>query len=301
MTNEFQRKRNYSKWAPANLYPSIGAFLNLPTKEGLTTIEYGQRKIDFLIRNRNSDTTLLMFHSALSPRQKTIPCVQGEGIAAELGMNLIALCDPSLDQGPLSCAWFLGDRETGPLKKLLKPVINKLLADLGTQHLILSGGSGGGYAAVNFAEQFPGSSAVVFNPRLNLDGRPTSALDSYLATCHNATTVTPMRRVKRDFITPDLATACSRRNFNLFILQNVNDPRFLRNQLVPFLENIDDSSNLWIKTFDGDQGHTPIPKPILHESLRAVQKFAQSHSEDQLATADFHAASDIADPSSLLP
>src|SRR5699024_2741653 len=114
MSNTFQRPRRTSRWDFAREYESIESFLKLPIGRGLHTISYKGRKLDFLIRNRYANTTLLVFHGALSPRQRTIPYLQGDGISSSAGVNLIACADPVLDRGAIACGWFLGDNQLGP-------------------------------------------------------------------------------------------------------------------------------------------------------------------------------------------
>ena len=271
MTEVIRRVRSLSKWGVSRRYETLDAFFSLPIGEGVHTIEHRGRLLDLLVQNHGSDTTMVVFHGSLSPRQRTIPYLQGETVAQGAGVNLISVADPSLDMGPLACAWFLGDKHLGPLRDVLSPVIHYVLEALGSNQTILFGGSGGGYAAVNFAQDFPDAIAVAMNPRLNLNGTPTSTIPNYLRVCHGAMTKTPMLRVKREFLTPNLLDSVNGgQNFDLLLVQNRNDTRFLNRQVKPFITGLEDCSRTWIYLFDGGVGHVPLPREDLINLIRAV-------------------------------
>lgn len=277
MGSTFQRSRSLKRWGISRRYQSLEAFKALPIGDGVHTIEMGERKLDLLLRFRGSKTTLVVFHGALSPRQRTIPYLQGETVAATAGCNLISCSDPSLELGAIACAWFLGDSEIGVLKPLLGDLIREILSRWESENTILFGGSGGGYAAVNFATEFPGSVALAMNPRLNLDGKPESTLPDYLKVCHGVDTKTPMRRVKSEFLTANLATVLNaEQNFDLLLLQNKNDQRFLNHQLVPFLQGIRDDRRTYVKLFEGNEGHSPMSREDLGVELGKLRDLIES-------------------------
>lgn len=270
-TDDFKRRRDTSRWGFSRHYESLELFLANPVGEGLHTVLFGDRNIDFLIRNRGSDTTVLVFHGALSPRQRTVPYLVGEGIARASGLNLVSLADPTLEVGELACAWFLGDREIGNLKACFKPIIDHILASLGSSNLILFGGSGGGYAAINFGDMFPDSVVLAMNPRLNLDGYPRSTAAQYLKIAHRAETITPMRRIKREFFTPNLAiNRLGTANCDILLYQNRNDERYLNHQVIPFVETLKEDPRLYVKLFEGKPGHSPAPTEDLAALLTQI-------------------------------
>lgn len=274
-----QRTRSLSKWGVSRRYESVDAYFSLPTGDGVHTIEHRGRLLDLLIRDNDSETTLVVFHGSLSPRQRTIPYLQGETVANLAGVNLVSVADPSLDMGPLACAWFLGDKQLGPLRDLFSPIIYHALEALGTKQTILFGGSGGGYAAVNFAQDFKNSIAVAMNPRLNLNGTPTSSIPRYLKVCHGAMTKTPMLRVKREFLTPNLLDVVNDgQNFDLLIVQNQNDTRFLNRQVRPYIGGLKDTSRTWVSLFDGGVGHVPLPR---EEVARLIRDLSETRKEGQ--------------------
>lgn len=271
MVEKQRRIRDLSRWGVSRRYSSLATFFLFPISNGVHTIEHEGRLLDLLIQNRNSETTLVVFHGSLPEKQQTLPFLQGEGVARAAKVNLISVADPSLVMGDIDCAWFLGDRKIGPLRSILSPVIQYVLTALGSKQTIMFGGSGGGYAAVNFAQDFPDSIALAMNPRLNFNGTPSSTLPKYLQACHNAMSRTPMVRVKKEFLTANLLDAVNdSQDFDLLIVQNRNDYRYLNRQVVPFLRGINDTSRTWVRLFDGENGHVPLPRDEVAQIVREL-------------------------------
>ncbi|MGP5729489.1 hypothetical protein ACTXO3_11160 [Corynebacterium casei] len=267
-------------------------FYLFPIGEGLHTIEHKGRLFDLLIQNRGSDTTLVVFHGSLPPTQLTLPCLQGEGVSRLADVNLIALADPSLVMGDIDCAWFLGDRRIGPLRPILSPVIRYVLDSLNSKRTILFGGSGGGYAAVNFAQDFPGSIALAMNPRLNFNGTPSSKLPRYLEVCHGAMSRTPMLRVKRDFMTPNLLDDVNKQqDFDLLVVQNKNDKRYLHRQVNPFLSGVENPTRTWVSLFNGGDGHVPLPREEVAKLLKDLSNM-ESQTSDEYNSLGFESLGD---------
>lgn len=271
VTQTFQRKRSIARWGVTRWFESPAAFLRQPVVDGLQTIQVKGRNLDILVRNRHSDTTLIVFHGALSRRQRTIPVLSGEGIAEFSGVNLVACADPSLDMGPLSCGWFLGDEGIGRLRPILSPVIKYALEQIGSKRSILFGGSGGGYAAVNFAQDFEGSVALAMNPRLNLAGTPASAVPEYLRVCHGSALTLPENGHLTGFYTPNLVDDLNQKQeFDLLLLQNANDSKYLNRQIKPFVANLEDKSRTWISLVEGPPGHKPLSKEIIRHTITNI-------------------------------
>lgn len=290
---EFKRTRSILRWKFTHYYERIEDFVGEPINEGLNTISSNGRLLDFVIRNRGAKILLVAFHGALSPRQKTLPYIQGEGISKESNVSLLAFSDPSLELGAFTCAWFLGDRELGKLTKLLRPIIQHVAEATGAEKILFFGGSGGGYAAVNFASAFDGSAAIAMNPRLNFNAGPPSKLRPYLEICHGAHTVTPMRRVKKEFLTLDLAEKFKdKANSDLLILQNANDSRYLNRQTIPFINSLSNYPKGFVQLFDGDSGHAPASKEFL---ATLISKLALSCCEETYLNTGFQRFSDFCD------
>lgn len=89
------RVRDTSRWGIGSLYPERDFFLDSPIEPGLHTIQQGNTLIDFLVRDRGADTTLIFFHAVVKS-STSYPVLSGEGLASSAGSNLIAISDPAL-------------------------------------------------------------------------------------------------------------------------------------------------------------------------------------------------------------
>ena len=251
-------------------YENIDQFLYSRRRSGAHAIKIGNQWLDILFENRGSDTTLVAFHGAASDRIRTLPYFTGRGTAESLGWNLIALSDPSLTLGEVDLAWFIGNRVLGLLHKKLSPLIHHLLS---ATHPVLFGGSGGAYAAIWFGQDFPGSSVVVFNPRLNLSAPPKAAMLTYLRVCHKSERPVSLRTIRRNFVTEDLGEFYSTGlPFDIHIIQNSGDKQFLRNQTQPFIKRHANDPRLHVKIDYFGGGHNAvIPQRFLQDYLLSVR------------------------------
>lgn len=251
------------------IYDSGDKFLYSRRRSGAHAIRVGDQWLDILFEDRGSEITLVAFHGAASDRIQTLPYFTGKGTAESLDWNLIALSDPSLALGEVDLAWFLGNRAMGPLHQKLSPLIRHLL---GETHPVLFGGSGGAYAAIWFGQDFPDSSVVVFNPRLNLSAPPEAVMGTYLEICHRTVRPVSPRTIRRNFVTEDLGEYYAKGlPFDLHIIQNSGDKPYLRNQVQPFVtrHSADPRLQVQIEYFGG--GHSaPIPQKFLQDYLLSV-------------------------------
>ncbi len=111
----------------------------------------------------------IFFTGAVSNRDdKKGPFFSGLGITNGLNLPMIAVADPSLDADPsLSLAWYTGgpsDNYASNLARLLEAIHRSL-----GRELLLVGGSGGGFAALNIGRHFNGTySVLVWNPQTDI-------------------------------------------------------------------------------------------------------------------------------------
>lgn len=265
-----QRLRDESRWEFTR-HAGVKSFLGAPNVSGAHAIKVGNQFLDVLVEDRQSPTTVVVFHSALNERQETVPVLQGHGIAERAGVNLVSVSDPSIALGDVDLAWYLGNRSLGDLRKHLSPVIRHAVQALGTERLILFGASGGGYAAVNFGNDFPESTVLAINPRLDLSARPHPQMGKYIKACHGASSPTPMLRIRRSFVTEQVAESIGKRlRYNLLLFQNLGDRLYLEDQALPFIDKYKSDPKLFVRFEEYAEGHKPIPRALLDEIMAAL-------------------------------
>lgn len=260
------RVRDTKRWGVGKLYPSKQEFLESTVSDGLHTIQAGNLLIDLLVKNRQSDVTLIFFHASVT-KHSTYPVLVGDGMAKAAGANLISVSDPVLAYtDKVRLGWFLGVKPIGSFPEFLKPVLLHAVEGLGATRVIIGGSSGGGYAAVNFSRFFNGSAVLCINPRLNLGARPSPRLQDFLVHAYRASGRTQYSRLKSTYVTEDLATCFPNGLANhVGLLQNSGDRDYYEGQFTPFVEALRPEQNLWTRLDSIGEGHVPYPKEILHE------------------------------------
>lgn len=249
-------------------------FLLSPRTAGPHSVNMGGQWLDLLYVDRGASATMIGFHSSLTVSGK-LPMFSGGALAAESGMNYIGVSDPSIPMGVVPLAWYLGNQEIGPLRPRLVPLLHHLL---GSSHPVLFGASGGGYAAVLYAQDFPGCTVVAANPRLNMLNKPAPTMLRYAQVCHGAEGRTAIKRVRSTFVVEDLADLYpGGLPFDLILLQNQQDEAFLEGQAQPFLERFGSDARLTYVQLHNGAGHVPVPRRILLETLVRAASKATAH------------------------
>lgn len=157
--------RDISRWRrPERVYSDV-ASIEFHSGEHIVSVRgRGGEALDAMVDFVGADVTFVSFHAALSKRSFTTPYFTGATLAARKA-NRILVSDPSLSEDVL-LAWFAGSCKTS--FEQIHAFVAQLVALAGAPHLVFFGGSGGGFAALNFARLHPGSAAVVANPQTDI-------------------------------------------------------------------------------------------------------------------------------------
>jgi pimeloyl-ACP methyl ester carboxylesterase len=286
-----RRTRNEQRWAtPFHHYPSLEDFLTSPVDPGGITFQHQGHDIDVLYEHRGSDATLVVFNAAIAFTHEHTPIFTGQTLARQAGTNLIAVSDPLLCHQQISAAWYLGDQHTGPLRPVLAPAIQHILNATGSTRTILFGASGGGYAAEHYAHQFPGSIALLMNPRLSLARANTFHMPRYMEHGHGITSngvlTDEHHQLLERYGPVHLATAATDGlNHDLLIYQNLLDARFIQDQFLPFAEATGQDPRFHVRLANDGPDHVRIPFPTLRNIITTLQK--TPHQPTAISTAGF--------------
>lgn len=249
-------------------FSSIPDFLAAEVPAGVLTIDYNGSPLDILNQPAGSKTTIVTFHTALSPKMRTLPVFSGGGITAGIGANLIFVSDPTLEyDDDLALAWFAGNKAQ-PLQRDLPEVLRHILDSQGAEHVIFFGASGGGFASLYYSRLFPGSLAVSVNPQLIIKDYHQQAVLAYASAAFGAADMGEAKDVLADKVTGDLRHAYRGGSQNtVAFMQNVMDTHHLFRHLAHFLDAVPQSSNIHMAAADWGMGHVPPPKEVLWEVL----------------------------------
>ncbi|USQ79800.1 hypothetical protein NF556_19785 [Ornithinimicrobium faecis] len=179
--------RDYRRFGDVSAeWPSLVAFLNGTWPSGVNSIRLPQdNHLDLYIRGsinaaRKQRTTLpVFFTGAVSTRDGNPgPFFSGLRLGTEIADAFVSIADPTMsDNAYLRLAWYTG-RAGAALQATIAAVLNAV-ARRTTQELLMIGGSGGGFAALDAATRLRHpASVLVWNPQTNLlDYSPGPVLD----------------------------------------------------------------------------------------------------------------------------
>lgn len=112
---------------------------------------------------------VVSFHGALLRKKYQLPRFERLNSLTHLGVNALFFSDPALYLSRrLELAWYTGWAGL-ELHEIIAEWINKVRQGIGAPTTLLTGSSGGGFAALQTAPFVPDSIAVVFNPQTQLD------------------------------------------------------------------------------------------------------------------------------------
>lgn len=184
---------DYSTWPALLVLPSLDEVADAVTRhEGVLSVCGNHPPVDFLTIGLNSlaelpatDRVILVaFNGAVTHRQgKKAPFFSGAGIARATGLPLIAISDPTLAlDGEIPLAWYAGNQWMPDFPRRLADVLHKIAARLNSR-LLLFGGSGGGFAALQLASMIGSrATAFVWNPQTKISDYVAAVAGQYIAT-----------------------------------------------------------------------------------------------------------------------
>lgn len=171
--------RDIRSWGVAiDTFDSVEEFVAAGrADDGLCQIKLAQGQfLDILLQNfevfraSGARRILVALSGAFAERKgKMAPFFSELGIAKSLGLPLIAIADPSLAlDGELSLGWYAGNESLVDLPLLLADILDSYAKRYGVELLVI-GGSGGGFAALQLGAllQSP-TQLVVWNPQTSI-------------------------------------------------------------------------------------------------------------------------------------
>jgi pimeloyl-ACP methyl ester carboxylesterase len=156
------------KVGPVLRYANNAVEYDLSSDRSTHIVELGPVALPMLVQRAKSDVVVVALHGALNRAKTALPRFERVRSLGDLGVNVLAIGDPTLDlDSSLSLAWYLGTR-TLDLHEVLARVVSTVARQLGTGRTILLGSSGGGFAALQLGALLPGATVVAMNPQTDV-------------------------------------------------------------------------------------------------------------------------------------
>jgi pimeloyl-ACP methyl ester carboxylesterase len=223
--------------------------------DGLTSIKGHNRWFDVLYMDRGADVTFVSFHAAVPAKATHYPVFSNHRLSEGLDVNYLGFADPVCGSAEsLKTGWHLGSKRVDA-QRFIPAIVKHALTSRSGQHLIFFGSSAGGFAALNYSAQFPGSVVLVVNPRVELLAEPHTFPD-YAKAAYGAT---PERVADR--VPTSMADLYSRSPRNtVAYLQNVEDTTYFDYHFRPFEQATRNKNDVFIKTGHWGDGHVVPPR-----------------------------------------
>lgn len=266
LTSLVPLRRDYDRFTVGvTAYESVNDFISRGPNVGVSSITYGEGSLDLFVEDRGSQTTVIVFHAALSRRVATYPVFSGLRMLADVPVNVVCVSDPSLRLG-LSLAWFAGNASQ-PLQNDLPAVLAHVLGAFeGARHNIFFGGSGGGFASLYYSRLFPSSLALAVNPQTALERYVPSAVTRYSEIAWGVSDIrnAPIRSDLADHYTGSFTNTVG-------FIQNLQDGHHRKHQMLPWLRSFSTPSDNVHLLLDGwGKGHVVPPVQFLSSILKSL-------------------------------
>ncbi|KAA9393119.1 hypothetical protein FCK90_13795 [Kocuria coralli] len=262
-------RRDLSRYARrTSEYATADDFLR-HSLSGREIVSIGQtHPVDIHVSPAHSDTTVVVFHAALTKRSTLLPVFTGANMLKPFKVNLVQVADPGLyADDELTIGWFAGTA-VHPVQQELVMILRHLVSELGGSRTLFFGASAGGFAALYYGRNFPDATIVPVNPQTVLEN---FSLEHQTAYCTTAWGAAPTD-VWENSVDADLRRIYNGANHNdILYIQNVTDAH-VELHMQPFLGSIPDERVEVVRGDWGD-GHTaPSPEELTQLLTRVLDR-----------------------------
>ncbi|MGP9639910.1 ATP-grasp domain-containing protein [Halomonas sp. AOP42-A1-14] len=258
-----------SRWKESCFHNSVSEFVDCLNVNGVHQVNMEYNPLHFLIDNLESDNDYILigFSGAVTERKrKKAPFFSFLNIAREIKIGLISIADSSLSLSKdLSLAWYLGNHINTQLAETLASILDSVVKRTGKK-LILSGGSGGGFAALNIhakMEEKHMAKCFVWNPQTDITHYKESAVFQYFNTCYpsNEMGKANVGSIRKFFVSNNISYKVEK-DESLYQLVFINgyDPSHIRKHVSRLYPKKEEDNNF---IYFGDWGYGHVQPPSL--------------------------------------
>jgi len=206
-------------------------------KPQVLLVDLGPLVLPMRVVLRRSAALVVAFHGALHRGSARLPRFERARTHDGLPVSSLTIADPTLDLADdLTLGWYLGTRGVD-LHRVVAGAVRAVARAAGADRIVLTGSSGGGFAALQVASWLPGARCVVFNPQTDVSRYyprlRERALDAVFGTDGTDRDV-PDVRMRTSVIE---RWAVERPAIEVTYVQNLGDEHHDRHHLVPLLES----------------------------------------------------------------
>lgn len=252
-------------------YPSPEVFLASQRLEpGLHVIDCGGLPLEIMYTPKNVATTTIVFNAALSVATQEIPRFMAGPIFADQHSSTISVFDASLyNDDSLMLAWYAGSRRFR-MQEILPRLLRKFVSHAGGSRTLLFGASGGGFAAIYYAQFFRDSIVIAMNPQTIIENYIPRIVEAYGKQCWGSDSPHTLRRVLQEEIVSDLRLlSLDQTPFSLVYVQNSADGH-VEEHLIPFCSALPNEDRIHLVLDHWGVGHVSPPRKLVATLLSTI-------------------------------
>lgn len=195
------------------------------------------------------------------------------GVAQKLGVGLISISDPSINiSEKLHLGWYLGNNINKNITTEIALLLDNLIEKTGKK-LILTGGSGGGFAALNIHSHMrlaKYAKSFVWNPQTDITKYNMPAIKRYFNVCVDEKDELTLKSIEQRLIEKKIPYKVEQRvDLEQLIFINGYDHAHLRKHVRSYINNLDEKK---FRVFVGNwgYGHTQPPQQVIVNVINAI-------------------------------
>ena len=197
----------------------------------------GPLDITALYIPKASKTLIVSFHGSLQRSKFTLPRFEWRNSLAPLDAAQLFVADSTLHLNrAMALAWYIGNSEQD-FSSDVADLIKDIATAAGYDRILLTGSSGGGFAALAISRQIDGSAAVCFSPQTRVGDYRNSVVRAFYRTAFpDMGGYAAVERAHRSrFNLRHLYATTPDNNFVRYV-QNTRDPDHYSKHYSPFAE-----------------------------------------------------------------
>jgi pimeloyl-ACP methyl ester carboxylesterase len=281
-------QRSLDRWrASITEHSTVDAFMRTTSlASGVHTIGGDGSPIDLHVRGRRGKPLVFSFHGS-RPRtvDLSLPIFTGRELTNNLDVSFVAISDPTLHlSSSLRLGWYVGS-QAQRLQTILPRILAHLVKVLAAPRVVFLGGSGGGFASLYYAADFPDSLSLVWNPQTDIRRYEATHVEELGRIAFGLTGLAQTKARLPELIDCSLVPVYLPDAQNLVVYLQNNADGHLRHQMTPFLSalgadttrltagasaNARLAENVWLDLAHWGDGPTSPPPAVLAALLREI-------------------------------
>ncbi|WP_402374266.1 heparinase II/III domain-containing protein [Isoptericola rhizosphaerae] len=242
----------------------------LPAETAVHVFEIGPVALTGMLVPQQGDVLFVALSGAVDRGRTSLPLFQGLGAHADLPGSSLFFSDPTLElDADLRLGWYLGTSQID-LHAVIASIVERAASLLGAGRIVLVGGSGGGFAALQIAAHLSGATVVAFSPQTSINRYHPRFRDHALRAVFG-----PLGPSTGDLERLDVTSRYSRDRIraNVHYIQNTGDVFHVDNHVRPFLDALARSpleGRFQYEEVSMGKGHTSPARDVYVRALMAA-------------------------------